>query len=117
MNSLSPIAAHQPASCVIIDDDPDICELISRVLGKIGVSSVGVSSAGALERALEANRPSVVFLDVALDRSDAIDGIRVLRETSFSGAVQLISGKDEELLNDIKAIGERHGLRMLVPLK
>jgi EAL domain-containing protein (putative c-di-GMP-specific phosphodiesterase class I)/CheY-like chemotaxis protein len=117
MNSLSPVRGEQAAQCVIIDDDPDICELISRVLGKIGVSSVGVSSAGALERALEAIRPSVVFLDVALDRSDAIDGIRILRETSFAGAVQLISGKDQELLNDIKAIGERHGLRMLVPLQ
>ena len=36
---------------------------------------------------------------------------------SFAGAVQLISGKDAELLNDIKAIGERHGLKMLDPLR
>ncbi len=117
MTSLSPAMVEPSHRCVIIDDDPDICELITRVLEKIGVASLGVASAGALERALRAADPSVVFLDVALDRSDAIDGIRVLRETSFAGAVQLISGKDPDLLNEIKAIGERHGLRMLVPLR
>jgi EAL domain-containing protein (putative c-di-GMP-specific phosphodiesterase class I) len=117
MNALASAVARDRYECVVIDDDPDICALISRVLSKIGVSSLGLASAEALERALEAPHPEVIFLDVALDRSDAIDGIRILRRGSFAGAVQLISGKDAELLNDIKAIGERHGLKMLDPLR
>ncbi len=117
MSSLAPIAAEDRYECVVIDDDPDICALISRVLNKIGISSVGLSSAEALAGALKTIQPSVVFLDVALDRSDAIDGIRVLRQTGYSGAVQLISGKDSELLDNIKAIGERNGLKMLDPLR
>ncbi len=117
MSLLAPVAAGSPYECVVIDDDPDICALISHVLAKIGIKSVGLSDANALARALEAKHPSVIFLDVHLDRSDAIDGIRILRQTSFEGAVQLISGKDTDLLNDIKAIGERHGLNMLAPLR
>ncbi len=117
MTSLAPIAADDHFECVVIDDDPDICTLISRVLSKIGISSVGLSSADALAGALKTIRPSVIFLDVALDRSDAIDGIRILRQTGFNGAVQLISGKDTELLNNIKAVGERNGLKMLDPLR
>ena len=117
MNSLAPVAAENRYECVVIDDDPDICALISRVLSKIGVTSLGLSSAGALASALKAPHPSIVFLDVTLDRSDAIDGIRILRQGSFAGAVQLISGKDPELLNNIKVIGERHGLKMLDPLQ
>ncbi len=117
MTSLARVAANDRYDCVVIDDDPDICALISRVLAKIGVSSLELSNAGALAGALRTAHPAIVFLDVALDRSDAIDGIRILRQTSFSGAVQLISGKDTDLLNDIKAIGERNGLKMLDPLK
>ncbi len=117
MNSLAPAAAENRYECVVIDDDPDICALISRVLSKIGVTSLSLSSADALAGALEAPHPAIVFLDVALDRSDAIDGIRVLRQGSFAGAVQLISGKDPDLLKNIKAIGERHGLKMLDPLQ
>ena len=117
MNALAPAAARDRYECVVIDDDPDICALISHVLSKIGVSSLGLPSADALERALMAPHPEAIFLDVALDRSDAIDGIRILRRGSFAGAVQLISGKDAELLRDIKAIGERHGLKMLDPVR
>jgi EAL domain-containing protein (putative c-di-GMP-specific phosphodiesterase class I) len=117
MTALAETIPEAHRHCVVIDDDPDICALISHVLGKIGITSVGVASADALARALQDSHPQVVFLDVALDRSDAIDGIRVLRQTSFGGAVQLISGRDTELLNDIKAIGERHGLKMLDPLR
>src|SRR5882724_9364000 len=117
MNSLAPVAAEDRYQCVVIDDDPDICTLISKVLSKIGVNSLGLSSASALAGALKQQHPAIVFLDVTLDRSDAIDGIRVLRQGSFAGAVQLISGKDPELLNNIKVIGERHGLKMLDPLQ
>lgn len=117
MTSLAPIAADDRYECVVIDDDPDICALISRVLSKIGITSVGLPSAEALAGALQTAQPSIVFLDVTLDRSDAIDGIRVLRQTRYAGAVQLISGKDAELLNNIKAIGERNGLKMLDPLQ
>jgi EAL domain-containing protein (putative c-di-GMP-specific phosphodiesterase class I) len=59
----------------------------------------------------------VIFLDIALGRWDAIDGIRILEQTRFDGAVQLISGKDRTLVDAVKAIGERHGLRMLEPLQ
>jgi EAL domain-containing protein (putative c-di-GMP-specific phosphodiesterase class I) len=117
MNALAPAAAENRYQCVVIDDDPDICTLISTVLSKIGVKSRGLSSAGALAGALREPHPAVIFLDVTLDRSDAIDGIRILRQGSYTGAVQLISGKDPELLNNIKVIGERHGLKMLDPLQ
>lgn len=117
MNSLATVPTEQRAECVVIDDDPDICRLISHVLSKIGVSSIALSNTEALAGALGAEHPTIVFLDVHLDRSDAIDGIRILRQESYAGAVQLISGKDTELLNDIKAIGERNGLTMLEPMQ
>jgi EAL domain-containing protein (putative c-di-GMP-specific phosphodiesterase class I)/ActR/RegA family two-component response regulator len=117
MNSLASAIAKDRYECVVLDDDPDIRVLIARVLSKIGVSSLGLASAEALERVMKEQHPAVVFLDVHLDRSDAIDGIRVLKQGSFNGAVQLISGKDPTILLDIKAVGERNGLKMLDPLQ
>lgn len=54
---------------------------------------------------------------VGLGRTDAIDGIRILERARFKGAVQLISGKDPDLVDAVRAIGERHGLKMLAPLQ
>lgn len=117
MTALASVAPAIRHKCVVIDDDPDICRLIARVLSGIGVSSVQLHSASALENALASSCPSIIFLDVALSRSDAIDGIRILEQSSFKGAVQLISGKDPDLVAAVKAIGERHGLRMLEPMQ
>jgi EAL domain-containing protein (putative c-di-GMP-specific phosphodiesterase class I)/FixJ family two-component response regulator len=117
MGELASRASAGRYECVVIDDDPDICRLISHVLSGIGVSSLGLHSASALEDALASTRPSVIFLDVELGRWDAIDGIRILRQSSFGGAVQLISGRDPDLVEAIRAIGARHGLNMLEPLQ
>lgn len=117
---MTPVAPVEPESryqCVVVDDDPDMCRLISYTLSGIGVSSLGLRSAGALESALESARPSIIFLDIALGQWDAIDGIRILEKTRFKGAVQLISGRDPTLVDAVKAIGERHGLKMLEPLR
>ena len=84
---------------------------------EFGVSGLALNSADALERALRSAHPSVIFLDVALGGSDAVDGIHILERTRFKGAVQLISGKDPDLVEAVRAIGERHGLKMLAPLQ
>jgi EAL domain-containing protein (putative c-di-GMP-specific phosphodiesterase class I)/CheY-like chemotaxis protein len=117
VTALASVAPAKRHECVVIDDDPDICRLITHVLSGIGVSSVELQSASALESALASTCPSIIFMDVALSRSDAIDGIRILEQTSFKGVVQLISGKDPSLVDAVKVIGERHGLRMLDPMR
>src|SRR5207244_152607 len=55
-------------------------------------------------------------LDVSLKESDAIDVIRTLGEKSYRGVVQLMSGSDTLLLDDVRRIGARHGLHMRPPL-
>jgi EAL domain-containing protein (putative c-di-GMP-specific phosphodiesterase class I) len=57
-----------------------------------------------------------VFLDIALKGSDAIDVIRALGEDGYGGIVQLMSGTDALLLEDVRRVGARHGLDMRLPL-
>ena len=113
----SRITANGQHDCIVVDDDPDMLELIASVLSRIGVKSAGVTSAGALSRALSMTHPAIVFLDIGLGRWDAVDGIRLLGAHRFRGAVQLISGKEPALLSEVRALGERHGLNMLTPLR
>jgi len=67
--------------------------------------------------ALEQRLPAIIFLDVALEGSDAIDVIRSLGERGYAGVVQLISGSNIALLEDVARVGERHGLNMRAPLQ
>ena len=57
------------------------------------------------------------MLDLSLGQSDAVEVIHQLEAGKYQGKVLLISGRDETTLNEITRIGEKHGLKMLPPLK
>jgi CheY-like chemotaxis protein len=104
-------------SCFIIDDEPAIQNLLAGALAPFGCNPEKFRSAQAALVALQRVRPQLVFLDVSLEGSDAVDVMRGLREAKFTGKVQLISGTHPHALRDLQLIGERHSLSMLPPLQ
>ena len=99
--------------CYVVDDEPGIRNMISYALQTDGIATREFESAAALLDAVAERAPDLIFLDLSLDGSDAVDAIRGLDLLGYGGTVQLISGRDEALLNDIKDIGQRRSLRML----
>jgi EAL domain-containing protein (putative c-di-GMP-specific phosphodiesterase class I)/CheY-like chemotaxis protein len=108
--------ALQPMAFAI-DDEEAITGLIAKALGSFGIETLRIRSAGAAIAALKSRTPAIIFLDVVLEGSDAVDVIRGLGEIGYRGIVQLISGGDLALLGDVKRVGERHRLNMLPPLE
>jgi EAL domain-containing protein (putative c-di-GMP-specific phosphodiesterase class I) len=94
-----------------------MCDLIGRVTSRAGLKSTAIGAAQAIPGALAAVEPVMVFLDISLERSDAVDGIRSLHGSGFRGAVQLISGLEPNILEAVRSVGERHGLHMLAPIR
>ena len=105
-----------PSSAFVIDDEEGICRLISMTLDTLGISARSYASAQQAVTALDRGHPEMVFLDIALKGSDAIEVIRALGERGYDGIVQLISGTDAGLLDDVRRIGDRHGLNMCPPI-
>ena len=116
--TLAPLeVAHPAAPCAfVVDDEEGICKVIAMTLTTMGVTSEKFHTAPEAVAALDKGLPSIIFLDVALKKSDAIDVIRGLGERSYRGTVQLMSGSNVELLEDVRRIGARHGLTMRPPL-
>jgi EAL domain-containing protein (putative c-di-GMP-specific phosphodiesterase class I)/ActR/RegA family two-component response regulator len=116
--TLAPLeVAHPAAPCAfVVDDEEGICKVIAMTLTTMGVTSEKFHTAPEAVAALDKGLPSIIFLDVALKKSDAIDVIRGLGERSYRGNVQLMSGSNVELLEDVRRIGARHGLTMRPPL-
>jgi transposase len=78
-----------------------------------GHSSGGVrGSASALLRGLAGRKPQLIFLDIALENSDAVDALQDLGNLGYASAVNLISGRYATLLEEISKIGDGHGLKM-----
>lgn len=110
-------SSAQPLTCFIIDDEPAIQNLLAGALAPFGCQPEKFRSAQAALVGLQRIRPRLVFLDVSLEGSDAVDVIRGLSEAKFTGKVQLISGTHPHALRDLQLIGERHSLSMLPPLQ
>jgi EAL domain-containing protein (putative c-di-GMP-specific phosphodiesterase class I)/CheY-like chemotaxis protein len=100
-----------------VDDEEAITKFIVRVMASLGIETMSFRSAGAAIAALKTRMPAIIFLDVALEGSDAVDVIRGLGENGYCGVVQLMSGSDLSLLNDVRRVGERHRLNMRPPLE
>jgi DNA-binding response OmpR family regulator len=105
-------AVAEPALCFVVDDEPAIGRFIALAAGQLGVEVETHLDIAGMNAGLGERLPDLIFLDVSLGASDAIEAIRHLAAKEFSGAVQLMSGRDIMLLEDVRVIGERHGLRM-----
>lgn len=112
-----PSASRVSMACFVVDDEPGIQNIIAAAAEGFGFQVERFRSAAKALAALETTKPSLLFLDVSLEGSDAIDVIRGLGEAGFRGAVQLMSGKDPVTLSEVKLVGERHNLVMLPALQ
>jgi DNA-binding NtrC family response regulator len=105
-----------PLLAVVIDDDASIRDLIDATVTALGMKMAGYVTAKPALAAIDTCHPAIIFLDVALLNSDAIDVIRGLSERHYGGIVQLMSGGRPSLLEAIGRIGVRHRMRLAPPL-
>lgn len=106
-----------PPDAFVIDDEDGICKFVSMSLESLDLVAESFHTAEAAVAALERGQPEIVFLDIALGGSDAVDVIRSLGERRYAGIVQLMSGSKSALLDDVHRIGALHGLNMCPPLE
>jgi DNA-binding NtrC family response regulator len=102
---------------LIIDDQEALCRTIAIVLATIGVESASYQTADSAIASLDQRRPDIIFLDMALEQSDAIDVMKALSAKQYAGIVQLMSGGKPLLLEAVRRIGTRAGLLVRPPLQ
>ena len=100
----------------VLDDEARLGVALCKVLASIGIEARQFVDADAFLGQLEPCNPDLVFLDLALGQSDAIEVIHQLEARRFQGRVMLISGRDMGTLLEVERIGKAHGLTMLPSL-
>jgi DNA-binding response OmpR family regulator len=100
----------------VLDDEARLGIALCKMLATIGISARSFVATPEFLAALERDQPDLIFLDLALGQSDAIDVIRQLEERKFTGRIMLISGRDTRTLLEVERIGRSHGLHMLPSL-
>jgi len=106
-----------PPFAVIVDDEEAIGRFIALVLARLEVESATFQTAKPAIASLDQRWPNIIFLDLALEQSDAIDVLKGLSAKHYTGIVQLMSGGRLPLLEAVQRIGAREGLLLRTPLQ
>ncbi|MCA9604382.1 MAG: response regulator [Myxococcales bacterium] len=69
---------YEGGPILVIDDDPDLCDILRRTLTHAGYEVVTASDGMRAIRAFELNRPSMLFVDLMMPNLDGEELLRVL---------------------------------------
>ena len=63
---------------LVVDDDPALCQMLRRILGSVGEVLTATNGVDAL-RLLEAEKPSLMLLDVVMPEMGGLEVLRAAR--------------------------------------
>jgi EAL domain-containing protein (putative c-di-GMP-specific phosphodiesterase class I)/CheY-like chemotaxis protein len=112
-----PLAPGAVPLCYVVDEEPSLRHFVSLVLHGVGVDTVECADGDALRKALITRLPDLVFHNISLESTDAIDSMLVLGKRGFRGTVQLMSNRGAAVLDHVKTVGLQQKLNMLPVLK
>jgi DNA-binding response OmpR family regulator len=75
---------------LIVEDDPDIAELVARYLDKAGFDTARAANGRDALKAIAADPPHVVVLDLMLPHVDGLEICRILRSSPATAALPII---------------------------
>lgn len=87
--SASPFVNEPMIKVCIVDDDPDIRDLVSHALRQQDWLSLAASSGGELQEILRVQTPDILLLDIRLPDQDGLTIARQLRSTSSIPIIML----------------------------
>jgi EAL domain-containing protein (putative c-di-GMP-specific phosphodiesterase class I) len=112
-----PLAPAQAPLCFVVDEEPSIRHFLSLVLHGSGIDTLEFSDGAAMRKAIATRAPVLIFHNISLDSTDAIESVVSLGKGGFAGAVQLMSNRGAAVLEHVKSIGAQHKLSMMPVLK
>lgn len=64
---------------LIVDDEPDVCEVICHYLGKRGYDVIAATSAQEAVSKLLSEKPTLILLDIRMSEIDGIECLRMIK--------------------------------------
>jgi EAL domain-containing protein (putative c-di-GMP-specific phosphodiesterase class I)/FixJ family two-component response regulator len=99
--------------CYVVDREPGIRRLITSALESFKIEVKLFDTLAEMMGAPWTRDPDLVFLDVTVGGSEGVEMIDRLAETGAKYPIQILSGLNPVLVEQIRRQGERSGLRVL----
>ena len=99
---------------VLIDDEPFALKLLGLQLAELGCDSrVTFTRADEALAFIESGLPTIglIVCDLQMPEMDGVEVVRHLARIRYAGAVLLLSGEEDRILQTAEKLGRAHGLR------
>jgi EAL domain-containing protein (putative c-di-GMP-specific phosphodiesterase class I) len=103
--------------CFVVDEESSIRHFLSLILHGSGIDTEEFGDGASFRKAMGRRSPDLVFLNIGLESSEAIESVVALGKMGYFGFVQLMSNRGSAVLEHVKSVGEQHRLQMLPVLK
>jgi two-component system, OmpR family, response regulator len=90
------LATPSPLFVLIVDDEPDIRDLVSNYLIGQGMQTVEADSEASMQSQMKEREPDVILLDVNLGFEDGFAIARRLRQ-SWQGGLLMVTGRGDTI--------------------
>ena len=91
---------------LVIDDEPEVCELLADFLRMQGYQAFSASRASDGLKIAEKEKPDLVLLDIMMPEMDGLECLQIIRKSSPSSIVIMVSGlKDEKVAKEAIRLG------------
>ncbi|MGQ0662498.1 MAG: GGDEF/EAL domain-containing response regulator [Pseudomonadota bacterium] len=97
-------------SILIVDDDPQICEIVSSVAEAIGIRAAAAENRNQFLASYLGLKPEIIFLDLMMPQCDGVELLRYLAEDDCRAKIFLVSGADPRVLATAQRLGASLGL-------
>src|SRR6187401_1348177 len=75
---------------LVVDDEPDVRNLVARLLGPIGDVDLAVDGSDALDRILGGERPDLIVLDLMMPKMDGLTLTRELKKDPSLARIPIV---------------------------
>lgn len=103
---------HDDPLCFVVDE-PTTGEFIASVIGELGIRTEHFRDLGGMIEIAAHRQPDVLFLDLASAKGNGESAIHNLSASRLSCPVQLMTGLNAILIEEMRRVGQRRGLNML----
>ena len=103
---------HTPI-CFVVDSDANIRRMMFAELRGLQVQSDLFEKPAEMLQYCEEVRPDLLFVDITTSLSSAIELVETLAKAQLACPIQIMTGLNPVLVEQIRRIGERRGLQLL----
>lgn len=80
---------------LVVDDELDICEVISNYFGRKGYAIITATSAREALSKVSSEKPDLILLDILMPEIDGIECLRMIRELDKDVPVVMVTVVDD----------------------